>query len=123
MTPNPCPDCGAGLLERARSCKCGWKATPTASTSAARPTGPDPDWGRCADVFLGQRCTKAGALSHGTFGGGPWYCGVHFHKEAPIGDSVKPPGGFRTIKSLVDPLTPKREVETVGQREPGSDDE
>jgi hypothetical protein len=47
----------------------------------------DPLWWCCANVEQGQRCNKPGGISHGTHGGGPWYCRQHAfpheHARAP----------------------------------------
>lgn len=101
-----CPDCNVGLKSSATSCPCGWKS-PTAPTSTAgtgygaRNNGVDPDWWRCADVMFGNRCAKPGGMSHGTHGGGPWYCRDHFLGNSDPGPRFVPPGGFKEMHDLV----------------------
>ena len=54
----------------------------------------DPDWWRCCNVERGQRCSNPGSLSHGTMGGGPWYCADHFGFSGGAGPKIPPPAGF-----------------------------
>ena len=87
-----CPKCGAAVDgEVCGVCGEGRREKPK---SAPR----DPDWWRCADVYRGQRCGKAGSISHNTHGGGPWYCRQHAFRDG--GGGELPPGGFRAISDL-----------------------
>lgn len=94
--PRACPECGSGL-RNPKACACGWTAAPTSTGSGGKSS--DPDWWRCADTLLGQRCGLAGTMSHSTQGGGPWYCAQHFRKEAP-GKVDRTPGNVHAMREI-----------------------
>lgn len=99
-----CPDCGETL--RGNACgSCGY-----GKKSAGKDV--DPHWYRCSNEARGQRCSKPGSVSHGTHGTGPWLCWQHFTGNAPTGDFVPPPSGFRSIAQIIpDPeLVAEREA-------------
>lgn len=65
-----CPECGKGLSEQARLCRCGWK-------SPVQPDAPRAD-GRCAYHIAERRCPLPGTICHHPYSKeGPWYCAGH----------------------------------------------
>lgn len=90
--PLHCPECGDPLARSGVCGSCGYGRNKTQARIV------DPDWHRCANVDRGMRCAKPGSVSHGTHGGGPWYCPTHaFPHDAPaerIGDPLRAIRGF-----------------------------
>ena len=104
----PCPDCGDPLTSRGVCGSCGHGKT----SVKGKPL--DPDWWRCCNVEFGQRCLKAGSISHGTNGGGPWYCQQHaFSSHTP----TAPPGGFQALFGRVPRYSPLRLVKAEADAE------
>lgn len=111
MISTVCPDCKSELSPGARRCECGWQKTPPSTNGNAR----DPDWWRCADELLGQRCGKAGSMSHGTHGGGPFYCAAHFHRQDPNEEQrAVAPGYIQSIREVLRPIA--RDPEADAER-------
>jgi hypothetical protein len=69
----------------------------------------------CADVYRGQRCTKAGSFSHSTHGGGPWLCWDHFAPHAASLKPTAPPHGFQSLKAIIRKVDPEAQAERQAQ--------
>lgn len=75
----------------------------------------DPEWWRCADEIVGQRCALPGAMAHGTIGGGPWYCARHFFGLQAPGPAHAPTTEVR--ERIRETLTPApRDPEADAER-------
>lgn len=148
MRPRECPKCH-GLLEDDGSCSCGYgvKRRTSAVTQHVAASVI-----LCSYVDHGRPCACRGIISHGTNGGGNWYCREHWetvHDREPgcVGNAPGPipkrPTEKQAIKSisseLLKPSLQWLEGETYKQfrerlsqhlaslaesrREPGSDDD
>jgi hypothetical protein len=86
-----CPTCGA-VVDGPTCLACGPKP------SGAKGAPADPNWRLCSNVEYGQRCARAGTISHSTYGGGPWFCPQHFFHEHR---TVAPYSGLRPLRELM----------------------
>lgn len=76
-----CHECNRHIPAGDAACSCGWLIP---NRSASRPVK-DPKHGKCAwSSSYGRRCQYPGALSDGTKGESPFYCGFHFRCDNAI---------------------------------------
>ena len=98
-----CPDCGDPLSQSGVCGSCGYGR-------GNKPKGPpvDPLWWQCTNVDRGQRCAKAGTVSHNTHGGGPFFCLQH---AFPNHGDFKPRIGPKTMRDALGSVDPYEALE------------
>lgn len=82
-----CPECNRAVPRDAAACSCGWLIPQRLGSSRSKS---NPRHGRCAWTDTrGCGCQYPGALSQGTRGESPFYCGFHFLCDnASEGDAI-----------------------------------